>query len=160
MNLHDSIVLPSAEYERLQHLMLTMIGSRTVLASVLRRKLGTSVPTTAEVSADVAISGSEVHYRVDGVHEGIGTLTWHPRRRGDTAELSLQSPRGLALLGLEPGDTFSYTAEGGATEFIEVEHVAPRSPRQSAKRLSRMTRSKPTTSYRAVRDDMLSGLNG
>lgn len=123
MNIHKSTSLPSVEYERLQHLMLTMIGSRTVLASVLRRKLGSSTPVIDDLRDDTAISGSEVHYIVDGAREGVGTLTWRPKRGGDGTELSLQSPRGLALLGLGPGDSFSYVADDGAMEFIEVQRV-------------------------------------
>lgn len=139
MNTHKSIALPAAEYERLQRLMLTMIGSRNVLASVLRRKLGSSLPATAERRDDTALSGSEVHYVIDGVREGVGTLTWHPGKRGDGTEISLQSPRGLALLGLQPGDNFSYVAESGALEFIEVKRVARKPVRVTARRVPATT---------------------
>ena len=124
MHRYKSLSLPSSEYGRLQHLMLTMIGSRTVLASVLRRKLGSARPVSAsDVAADIAVSGRRVRFRIDGQHSQEGLLTWKPPRRGDTVNLSLRSPRGLALLGLGPGATVSYTTQGGRTEFLEVENV-------------------------------------
>jgi regulator of nucleoside diphosphate kinase len=124
MHLYKSIALPSFEYARLQHLMLTMIGSRTALASVLRRKLGAGEPVSASaVAADIALSGREVHFGIDGRHSETRILTWDPQKRGDASNLSLLSPRGLALLGLRPGESVSYHTEGGRTEFLKVERV-------------------------------------
>jgi hypothetical protein len=153
MNIYKSISLPPVEYERLQHLMLTMIGSRTVLASVLRRKLGSSAPATGDVRGDTAISGSKVHYIVDGAHEGVATLTWRPKKRDDGAELSLQSPRGLALLGLGPGDSFSYAADGGALEFIEVQRVVREPSGASTRSLPATTTPDPVVLHHAARVD-------
>jgi hypothetical protein len=118
-----SIVLPVEEHARLQRLMLTMIGSRTALASILRRKLGSAAPASSALRPDAAVSGRQVHFKVDGEQLRSGVLTWAPPKRGDTTALSLLSPRGMALLGLCPGETTAYVTQSGRTEYLEVDHV-------------------------------------
>jgi len=84
--------------------MLTMIGSRTVLAALLRRKLGSSVPAPSlSLAPDRAVSGKRVRFSVDGGAEDARILTWQPPAFEDRSTLSLLSPRGLALMGLRPG---------------------------------------------------------
>jgi len=131
-NSYKSMNLPSAEYIRLQQLMLTMIGSRTVLASVLRRKLGAATPVSSPISSDVALSGRKVEFKIDGGQSQTGVLTWRSPKRGDATSLSLLSPRGLALLGLVPGETVIYSTESGRTEFLEVVGVAETAARTPA----------------------------
>lgn len=141
MNTHKSIALPAAEYLRLQHLMLTMIGSRTVLASVLRRKLGSARPTRSfAAERKVATSGTGVRFRVDREHHEHRILSWEPPRQGDTVHLSLLSPRGLALLGLGPGEAIAYRTASGKTEYLEVEQV---SAAENSKRSTIATTSLP-----------------
>ncbi len=123
-NSYKSMNLPSAEYVRLQQLMLTMIGSRTALASILRRKLSAAAPVSSTVGSDVALSGRQVDFKIDGGQSQTGVLTWRPPKRGDATALSLLSPRGLALLGLAPGETIAYSTESGRTEFLQVLDVA------------------------------------
>ena len=121
---YKSIVLPLAEYVRLQQLMLTLIGSRTVLASILRRKLGAAAPVASAIRPDLALSGRRVEFRIDGGQYSVATLSWLPQKRGNATSLSLLSPRGLALLGLGPGESIAYTTDSGKTEFLEVIQVA------------------------------------
>lgn len=136
----NSIVLPVEDYARLQRLMLTMIGSRSVLASVLRRKLGAAAPVASAVRPDVAVSGREVHFKVDGEQSLSGMLNWGPPKRGDTAALSLLTPRGLALLGLCPGETFAYVTQGGRTEYLEMDHVVETMARRDRPMMGLRTR--------------------
>jgi hypothetical protein len=119
-----SIVLPVTEYARLQQLMLTMIGSRSALASMLRRKLGSARAVSAAIAGDVAVSGMRVRYRIDGQRVEERILTWQAPRRAGAGQLSLLSPRGLALLGLCPGESVTYRTERDRTEFLEVEAVS------------------------------------
>jgi transcription elongation GreA/GreB family factor len=115
--------LPSSEYRRLQRLMLTMIGRRTALASILRRKLGAARSARSSAAREVATSGMRVHFRLDGQHAEERILTWEAPSRRNTIHLSLLSPRGLALLGLGPGETIAYRTATGRTEFLEVEKI-------------------------------------
>ena len=137
---HPPTFLPAGEYRRLQRLMLTMIGSRSALASILRRKLGSaeSVPSSA-VAHDVAVSGRRVRFRIDGRRLEDRILSWEPPARGKADQLSLHSPRGLALLGLSPGESVSYRTEAGRTEFIEVEQVSA----APSRRMPRIATSSP-----------------
>ena len=122
---HPPTLLPSSEYLRLQRLMLTMIGSRTAFASVLRRKLGAAVPRPpSPLLPDRAVSGALVRFRINGLPSQERMLTWQPPKRGDAVNLSLLSCRGLALLGLSRGDSVSYRTERNRTEFLEVEDVS------------------------------------
>lgn len=123
--LHPATSLSPTDYARLQQMMLTMIGSRTVLAALLRRKLGSSVPASSlTLAPDRAVSGKRVRFSIDGEAEEERILTWQPPTSGDRSTLSLQSPRGLALMGLRPGQFLSYRTEGDRTEFIRVESVS------------------------------------
>ena len=123
--LHPATSLSSTDYARLQQLMLTMIGSRTPLAALLRRKLGASVPTSSSsLAPDRAVSGKRVRFSIDGVMEEERILTWQPTRPEDRITLSLLSPRGLALMGLTPGGSLFYRTESDRTEFLRVESVS------------------------------------
>ena len=122
---HPATTLSSTEYARLQQLMLTMIGSRTVLAAILRRKLASSISAPfSTLAPDRAVSGKLVRFSIDDkiVEERI--LTWQPLKADDGKSLSLLSPRGLALIGLTPGASLFYRAEGDRTEFLRVESVS------------------------------------
>jgi hypothetical protein len=121
---HPIISLPLGDYLRLQRLMRTMIGSRTALASVLRRKLGSANPKlTSSMPRDRAVSGTRVRFRVDRREPQERLLTWQPPSAGDTGTLSLLSARGLALLGLGPGQSVTYRTQGDRTEFLELERL-------------------------------------
>lgn len=166
MHIYKSIALPSVEYVRLQHLMLTMIGSRTALASILRRKLGsaTALPASSSVDDDIAVSGRQVHFKVDGRHDEVRMLTWQPPKRADETDLSLLSPRGLALLGLGPGESVSYGTEGGRTEFLEVERISEgeaRTPNQRVKatRASRVVDAKEIVPITVTGNAVKGGMN-
>src|SRR6185437_14051045 len=85
---HPATSLSSTDYARLQQLMLTMIGSRTPLAALLRRKLSASVPTSSSsLAPDRAVSGKRVRFSIDGVMEEERILTWQPTRPEDRITL-------------------------------------------------------------------------
>ena len=122
---NPATLLSSTDYARLQRLMLTMIGSRTVMAALLRRKLGSSAPApSSSLSSNRAVSGKRVRFSIDGGREEERVLAWQPPRSGDRNTLSLLSPRGLALMGLTPGESLFYRTESDRTEFIRLENVS------------------------------------
>ena len=141
---HPQIFLPLNEYRRLQRLMSTMIGGKTAFASVLRRKLGSARSVLPSAAArDVALSGVSVRFRIDGVRSEERVLTWQPPQRDDTTYVSLLSPRGLALLGLSPGESIFYRTAENRTEFLEVEGISVADSRET---------STTTSSLRDIRD--------
>lgn len=130
--------------------MLTMIGRRTTLASVLRRKLGSAASTQSSATRDVATSGMRVRFRVNRQHAEERILSWEPQKHADDVHLSLLSPRGLALLGLGAGETIAYRKASGRTEFFEIEevfaaeHQTP-SPTRQLRRCATSSTSRPLT---------------
>lgn len=126
MHDHYPTVLSTRDHDRLQAMMSTMIGARTQLASLVRRKLGTAVVMLpSDIAPDVAAPGRRIRFTVDGYHSEERVLTWEPPVRGDKPELSLRLPRGLALLGLSVGEAISYETVTRRSEFIEVDYVFP-----------------------------------
>lgn len=122
---HDyPTILSAADYARLQGLMCTMIGARTPLASLVRRKLGSAVVTPARnIASTTATGGRRVRFRIDGGETEERVLTWSPLKREDGRSLSLLAPRGLALLGLCAEEAIAYQTASGRTEFIEIDTV-------------------------------------
>ncbi len=126
MHDHPVAVLSATDYARLQGLMCTLTGSRTPLADLLRRKLEAPVVMLpSDAGPDLVRSGSKVRFRIDGERVQERRLVWEPPVMGDTSTLSLQLPRGLALLGLSIGQAISYAAYKDRTEHLEVEYVLP-----------------------------------
>jgi regulator of nucleoside diphosphate kinase len=123
---HDVTILSSNDYARLQGLMWTMIGSRARLATLLRRKLGSArIMLPSNVGPDLVSSGRRVRFRIDDRRSDERTLVWQPQVPGDMSSLSLQLPRGLALLGLTVGQSIAYRTDSDRMEFLEVESVLP-----------------------------------
>jgi regulator of nucleoside diphosphate kinase len=136
---HPQIFLPLNEYRRLQRLMHTMIGGKTAFASVLRRKLGSARSVLPSAAArDVAMSGVRVRFRIDRRGSQDRILTWRPPQRDDRAHLSLLSPRGLALLGLSPGESIFYRTAEDRTELLEVEEVRTVDGRETSTDIPRL----------------------
>jgi len=124
MHYDHPTLLTAADHARLQGLMCTMIGSRTPLASLVRRKLGSAVLLEPEdIGADLVTSGRLVRFTIDGEETEERVLTWKPPKRGDTSSMSLLVPRGLALFGLSAGQFIAYPTQGGRTEHIEIKDV-------------------------------------
>ena len=125
MQIHHPTVLLADDHAQLERFMCTMTGSRSPLANLLKRKLDTAmiVPPSA-AQAGLVTSGSRVRFAVDGAAEER-QLTWDLPRPKDAWGLSLQQPRGLALLGLTAGQSIPYQTDSGGTEIVEVQQVWP-----------------------------------
>jgi regulator of nucleoside diphosphate kinase len=121
---HHPTILSSNDYARLQGLMSTLIGSPTPLAALLRRKLGSAViMLPSDTGPDLVTSGRRVRFTINGSQSAEQALVWERPARGDDSDLWLRTPRGLALLGLRIGDSFSYRVDNGRTEQLSVEFV-------------------------------------
>lgn len=126
MHAHHPTILSTEDHDRLQAMMCTVIGARTPLAALLRRKLGSAVVMHAgDIPPDVVTSGSLVRFQADGGPLLERRLLWQEQRRGGSRNLSLHLPRGLALLGLGIGQSIAYRTNGHRTERLEVDYVVP-----------------------------------
>jgi transcription elongation GreA/GreB family factor len=104
--------------------MITMIGSRTPLAALLRHKLGSAViMLPSDISPDLVTGGRSVRFRINNRDRDERELVWHGGSEADPYLLPLHEPRGLALLGLSVGHTIAYGIGNNQTEQLTVEHV-------------------------------------
>ena len=114
MQISHPTTLTSDDHAVLERLMCTLSGSQEPIAALLRRKLETAVIVHPEASSDdLVTSNRRVRYSVNGAQETEHLLTWDKLAAADAAAISLQQPRGLALLGLRVGQSISFPAEGG-----------------------------------------------
>ena len=125
MQISHPTTLTSDDHGMLERLMCTLSGSRTPLASLLRRKLETAVILhPAADRGDLVTSKSKVRYIVDGEHEAEHTLSWGTPPPAKGPSVSLQQERGLALLGMRVGQSISFPV-GEEIETVEVIGVYP-----------------------------------
>lgn len=131
MQIHHPTTLTPDDHAVLERLMCTLSGSPEPIAALLRRKLETAVIVHAQASTDdLVTSNRRVQYRVNGAPEIEHLLTWDRPEAANAAALSLQEPRGLALLGLRKGQSISFRAETGieTAEVTGVYRVQDRGP--------------------------------
>ncbi len=124
--MHDyhPTILSTDDHDRLQAMMCTMIGARTPLAHLLRRKLGSAiVMLPGDISPDIVTSGRQVRFRTGRHKRDERRLVWDGR--GDEGELPLSTTRGLSLLGLATGQSISFLNDRRRTETLTVEFVFP-----------------------------------
>lgn len=123
MQINHPTALTLDDHAVLERLMCTLSGSPKPIASLVRRKLETAVILHPGADTDdLVTSGRRVRYWVNGELEADHYLTWEHPNAGDTSAISLQSPLGLALLGLSTGQSISFTSEAGI-ETAEVTGV-------------------------------------
>jgi len=114
MQISHPTTLTSDDHAVLERLMCTLSGSREPIATLLRRTLETAVIVHLEAGTDDLVTGDRrVRYTVNGAMEAEHLLTWDRPGSRDASAISLQQPRGLALLGLRVGQSISFPAEGG-----------------------------------------------
>lgn len=119
-------LLAADDHGRLRGLMATLIGGRSPLAALVRRKLGTAVSVLrSDVAPDLVTSGLRVRFKVNGVRTEDRTLVWNLNQGTTTPALSLLRPSGLALLGLSIGQSISFQNSHRKTETVLIEYVYP-----------------------------------
>ena len=125
MQIHHPTTLTADDHAMLERLMCTLSGSQDPIAALLRRKLETAVILHPQAySDDLVTSNRRVRYSVNGAQETEHLLTWDKPEAADAAAISLQQPRGLALLGLRKGQSISFPTETGI-ETAEITGVYP-----------------------------------
>ncbi|MDC9826354.1 hypothetical protein PRN20_21680 [Devosia sp. ZB163] len=111
-------MLTTADYFTLQALELPATEDRDHLAAFLRRKLSTAtVAFPADIGADIATIGSELHYVV-GQRSEKRVLV--PGRTDEAERLFVGSQYGLALVGMRSGQSMQVAGAGGELERLEL----------------------------------------
>lgn len=124
MTNHPRPILTTDDHEHLQRLMTTLIGSRSPLADIVRRKVhAAAIVDPHQVSPDLETSGRRVRFAVNDGRSEERTLTWADDRRSRVSTLSLQQPLGIALLGLRAGQSISLELSEQEPSTLVVEEV-------------------------------------
>lgn len=119
-----TITLTAKDYAVLEGLLGNPREAFAGAAMLIRRKLHAAVPVFADdIASDVATINSRIRYRINAgrVEERTIVAAAHESILGIT--LQLNSPRGLALVGLSAGQSIASTREDGAEEVLTLDAV-------------------------------------
>lgn len=119
-----TITLTAKDYAVLEGLLGNPREAFAGAAMLIRRKLHAAVPVFADdIATDVATINSRIRYRINGgrTEERTIVAAAHESILGIT--LQLNSPRGLALVGVSAGQSVASTREDGAEEVLTLDAV-------------------------------------
>ncbi|AXV18068.1 transcription elongation factor GreAB (plasmid) [Neorhizobium sp. SOG26] len=106
---------------------------------LLREKLNhSSIFFREDIPANVVTIDSQVFYQVNGVQAGPHVLVRNPGDDLPNFAISVQSLRGLALLGLAVGESTEICTDDGYCETITVEKVVFQPEAEARRRSARV----------------------
>lgn len=122
MTLQPMIHIRAQDYDRLLHLAEHAPGSMEETAFFLRRELDRAV-IVAETAQESVQMGSHVRFRDDGgrIHEL--RLVYPDESAPANGRISIMTPVGSALIGLETGATMQWQDRNGRTKELTVLEV-------------------------------------
>jgi regulator of nucleoside diphosphate kinase len=115
--------------EDYDHLLSAALNSDSPGAALLRQELGRAIIVPPQQAPKYIV---RLNSRVEFIDQLSGrrsmvTLVEPQEADMDESRLSVLDPAGAALLGLRPGDAFSWTVEG-RSQLLTVERVLPPEP--------------------------------
>lgn len=139
--------LTTKDYTILEVMLERYRGRDETMTAILRQKISKAlVMFRDDIPSTVVTLSSRVAYRVnDGPAET--RIIAHDEMRGLIGMiLPITNPRGLALLGLDEGDSITITKVDGRRETITVQQVIyqPESAKREAVKLASGTRPNPS----------------
>jgi len=120
----ERCVLTTKDFSILEAMKERCLGRDDPLTEIIRRKLdGASVTSPDDIPADVVTLNSRVTYRVNGGAADTRIVA-HGDMRGSVGTLlTLSNARGLALLGLAAGESFTFGGRSVPKQTVTVEAV-------------------------------------
>lgn len=121
---HDGCILTTKDLTILEVMLDRCLGRDDPMAPLLRRKIdGAEIVFRDDVPSDVATLSSRVVFSVDGREPDTRVIS-HDRMNSPTGLfLPVTTLRGLALLGLSEGQSFSLRGLDQALETVRLERV-------------------------------------
>ncbi|MGI6851882.1 nucleoside-diphosphate kinase [Mesorhizobium sp. 1B3] len=120
----ERCLLTTKDFTILEVMLDRRLSTDPTMAPLIRRKLDTAVVVFREdVPVNVVTLNSRVTYRV-GDGEAEPRIISHDELRGLVGfTLPITHPRGLALLGLQEGQSIEIPVNGGGVETLTVEKI-------------------------------------
>lgn len=134
----DRCVLTTKDFSILETMKQRCLGRGDPLAEIIRRKLsGAVVMFLDDIPADVVTLNSRVTYSVDGGAPDTRIVALGEMRGSVGTLLAITNPRGLALLGLAEGESFTFCGSTGLGQTVTVEAVVyqPEAAKRNAGRM-------------------------
>jgi regulator of nucleoside diphosphate kinase len=119
------IVLSASDYPRLEELarVAARRGDRSAMSLMVEINRAEIVPDDARDMRSIVTIGSWVTYWTNwGAPRKTVQLVWPEDRTSDLAKLSVLSPLGAALIGLQVGDQMPYFV-AGCMNVVRIESV-------------------------------------
>lgn len=120
----ERCLLTTKDFTILEVMLARRIPADATMAPLIRRKLDAAVVVFREdIPVNVVTLNSRVAYRI-GDGEAETRIISHDELRGLVGfTLPITHPRGLALLGLQEGQSITIPVKGGGAETLSVERI-------------------------------------
>ncbi len=123
---NPAIVVGAVDHERLTGLATALASRLPDVADDLLAELERATVVPAESLPDNVVQmGSTVTFRSEGSDERTVKLVFPAEADIALGRISIATPVGVALLGLEAGQGFSWTARNGRIQHLKVISVEP-----------------------------------
>lgn len=120
------LVVSASDHHRLTGIAQSLVDRAPELAEDLLGELDRATVVPAEaVPPDVVRMGSTVVFKPDGGPERRVTLVFPVNADIAEGRISILTPVGVALIGLTPGQSISWTARDGTDHRLVVVSVEP-----------------------------------
>lgn len=122
MSHRETHTLPSIVISRADHALLQQLANAgTDIADDLLAELERAqIVEDAALPSNVVRMGSVVGYSVDGGTPVVVTLVYPEHADISSGKISVLTPIGAALIGLKPGQSFSWSARDGKRKTLTV----------------------------------------
>lgn len=121
-----ALVVSATDHRRLTGMALSLVDKSPELADDLLGELDRATVVPAEtVPTDVVRMGSTVVFKPDDGPERRVTLVYPVDADIAEGRISILTPVGVALIGLRPGQSISWTARDGRDHRLTVLSVEP-----------------------------------
>lgn len=137
----ETCILTTKDYTILEIMRDRNPGGDDMLAPILARKLDSAtVVYRDDVQEDVATLSSRVTFSVNGRDPDTRVLTLDRMTSPVGLYLPITTPRGLALLGMTEGGTFTVVNRDGTEERVLLEkvHYQPEAARRDTEAMQRL----------------------
>ena len=121
---HDACILTTKDFAILEAMLDRCLGTEDPMTPIIRRKMNTAqVLFRDDVPADVATLDTRLVFSVDGREADTRVISADRRTAPIGLLLPITTLRGLALLGLTEGQSFSLAGQDGVEETVLLEKV-------------------------------------